>query len=463
MSFASRKLRGEEPNFLVAPVVAGTDNHPVHDRLCDPRSFTGLHLKRLQQPSAARPASNAARWRTERPGPPLDSSAMLKSLSGPELNIPGRSADFRAQTDWRRGLRSAGVPAPSPIRRPASTRSRLQQLVPYLMGGSMQQQQQQQQQQQLAMPVDNVDKALLFQAIHKPEAVAPEQLTHLLVPAAPERSAQRRQPARAQDSAGTAEPGGLTVGEQRREQRRIKQKQRQAQKALQRTELEHQLAAVQLQRDLHERQRQVQQDQLVEVERLRGQHEEQLGLLQQRQRDARELLGHEMALRASQLEQVEAQTAAAAVAQVEVAPPAQDAAKRLRGREIARVQRETVRRFQLAAVAEANSPAAKAKAGAAGVGRAFDYFNLTREQSELVSSRRRRNQEELRKRGGGAGAPASRSRRTPGATAGEPEPQQLAPSPFIEEAMPTTIDLDMKRLQRPSHPKVVTPWYDDEQ
>ena len=95
--------------------VAGEANLPVHNRLCDASNFTGVQSVKLQRAirlrAASRPGSvesSGARWRSDRPGPPLDAVQLLCGKAGRELDRAGRTADFRAEVDWRRDLRGIG-------------------------------------------------------------------------------------------------------------------------------------------------------------------------------------------------------------------------------------------------------------------------------------------------------------------------------------------------------------------
>lgn len=82
--------------------LAGEACNPAQQRLADPKSFTGFYRWRFDRshPSHAHdPASG------DYCAEPIRASRMLMNRTAPELDIPTRACDFRAETGWRLSLR----------------------------------------------------------------------------------------------------------------------------------------------------------------------------------------------------------------------------------------------------------------------------------------------------------------------------------------------------------------------
>ena len=93
----------EEHWWEKPPTLAGENALDVHERLCNPSSFTGLYKHRFLQ--KLEPIGVAGDYYEK----PIAAIRLLKSKAYQELNIPKRSADFKSEVTWRLQLRPLEV------------------------------------------------------------------------------------------------------------------------------------------------------------------------------------------------------------------------------------------------------------------------------------------------------------------------------------------------------------------
>lgn len=75
----------------------------MHTRISDPSDFSGFSGRCHKAGNEWSIPALSGDFSSS----PLDASRMLISRSNPQLTIPERAADFRAETDWRLNLRPA--------------------------------------------------------------------------------------------------------------------------------------------------------------------------------------------------------------------------------------------------------------------------------------------------------------------------------------------------------------------